>query len=107
MQRHPFPWRAQQRRRLPGCTGPLPPAPVTPGLRWWIRRRVWTSRDDLRTKSIEVRLAAATPAKATMTMTSRFASIADMEQVIAIGWEEGMVLAVEQIDAIIAAPAKP
>jgi hypothetical protein len=42
-----------------------------------------------------------------MTITSRFASIADMEQVIAIGQDEGMALAVGQIDAILAAPTKP
>jgi hypothetical protein len=45
--------------------------------------------------------------KTRMTITSRFASIADMEQVIAIGQDEGMALAVGQIDAILAAPTKP
>ena len=63
--------------------------------------------DDLPTTSIEVRLIAATAARTRMTMTSRFASIADMEQIIAIGQDEGMVLAVGQIDAILAAPTKP
>ena len=62
--------------------------------------------DDLPTTRIEVRLTA-TAAKTTMTMTSRFASIADMEQIIAIGQDEGMALAVGQIDAILAAPTKP
>jgi uncharacterized protein YndB with AHSA1/START domain len=63
--------------------------------------------DDLPTTSIEVRLTASTAAKSTMTMTSRFASIADMEQVIAMGQDEGMALAVGQIDAVLAAPTKP
>ena len=63
--------------------------------------------DDLPTTSIEVRLIAATAARTRMTMTSRFASIADMEQIIAIGQDEGMALAVGQIDAILAAPTKP
>jgi hypothetical protein len=37
-----------------------------------------------------------------MTITCRFASIADMEQLLATGKEEGMRLAVGQIDAIVA-----
>ena len=37
-----------------------------------------------------------------MTITCRFASIADMEQLLATGQEEGMRLAVGQIDAILA-----
>jgi hypothetical protein len=40
-------------------------------------------------------------------MTSRFASIADMEHIIAIRQDEGMALAVGQIDAILATPTKP
>jgi uncharacterized protein YndB with AHSA1/START domain len=63
--------------------------------------------DALPTTSIDVRLSAATATKTRMTMTSRFASIADMEQIIAIGQDEGMALAVGQIDAILAAPKKP
>jgi len=66
--------------------------------------------DDLPTTSIEVRLTAATAAtaaKTRMTITSRFASIADMEQIIAIGQDEGMARAVGQIDTILAAPTKP
>jgi hypothetical protein len=42
-----------------------------------------------------------------MTMTSRFASIDDMEQIIAMGQDEGMALASGQIDAILAALTKP
>ena len=61
----------------------------------------------LPTTSIEVRLTAATVARTRMTMTSRFASIADMEQIIAIGQDEGMARAVGQIDAILAAPTRP
>jgi uncharacterized protein YndB with AHSA1/START domain len=63
--------------------------------------------DTLPITSIEVRLTAATAAKTRMTMISRFASIADMERVIAMGTEQGMALAVEQIDAILAAPTQP
>lgn len=63
--------------------------------------------DELPTTSIEVRLTEATPAKTTMTIIARSASISDMEQVIAIGQDEGMALAVGQIDAILAAPTKP
>ena len=63
--------------------------------------------DDLPTTSIEVHLTAATAATTRMTMTSRFASIADMEQIIAMAQDEGMALAVGQIDAILAPPTKP
>ncbi len=42
-----------------------------------------------------------------MTMISRFASIADMEQIIATGTDEGMALAVGQVDAILVAPTRP
>jgi hypothetical protein len=63
--------------------------------------------DDLPITSIEVRLTASTAAKTRMTMTSRFASIADMERVIAMGQGEGMARAVRQIDAILAARTKP
>jgi uncharacterized protein YndB with AHSA1/START domain len=62
--------------------------------------------DDLPTTSIVVRLTAATAAKTRMTMSSRFASIADMERAIAMGQVEGVALAVGQIDAVLAAPTK-
>ena len=55
--------------------------------------------DELPTTSVEVRLIE-TPEKTTMTITSRFNSIADMEQLL--GQAEGMRLAVGQIDAILA-----
>ena len=42
------------------------------------------------------------PGMPTMTITSRFASTADMEQLLVMGKEEGMGLAVRQIDAILA-----
>lgn len=60
--------------------------------------------DDLPTTCIEVRLiaTATATAKTTMTMTSRFDSISDMEQIIAIGQDEGVTLALGQIDAILA-----
>lgn len=60
--------------------------------------------DELPTTSIEVRLIAAAPDKTTMTITQRFASTADMEKLIGIGQDEGMTLAVGQIDAILATP---
>jgi len=63
--------------------------------------------DELPTTSIEVRLTEATAAKTTMTITARSASISDMEQVIAIGQDEGMALAVGQMDAILVTPTKP
>jgi uncharacterized protein YndB with AHSA1/START domain len=61
--------------------------------------------DDLPTTSVEVRLTPVTAERTTMTMTSRFASIADMETIIAIGQDEGMALAVGQIDVILATTA--
>lgn len=57
--------------------------------------------DDLPTTSIEVRLTA-TATTTTMTVTSRFASITDMERLIAMGQEKGMALAMGQIDAVLA-----
>lgn len=59
-----------------------------------------------RTTTIEVRLTAA-PDKTTMTITQRFASIADMEKLIAMGQGEGMTLAVGQIDDILIIPTSP
>jgi uncharacterized protein YndB with AHSA1/START domain len=56
--------------------------------------------DELPTTSVEVRLIE-TPEKTTMTITTRFDSIADMEQLL--GQAEGMRLAVGQIDAVLAA----
>jgi hypothetical protein len=55
--------------------------------------------------TVEVRLIE-TPEKTTMTITCRFASIADMEQLLATGKQEGMRLAVGQIDAILATTAR-
>jgi uncharacterized protein YndB with AHSA1/START domain len=60
--------------------------------------------EELPTYSVEVRLIE-TPEKTTMTITSRFASIADMQQLLATGKEEGMRLAIGQIDAILATTA--
>ena len=54
--------------------------------------------------TVDVRLVE-TPGTTTMTITSRFASIADMEQALATGQDQGMALAVGQIDAILAATA--
>lgn len=55
--------------------------------------------DELPTTSVEVRLIE-TPGKTTMTITTRFDSIADMEQLL--GQAEGMRLAIGQIDAVLA-----
>jgi uncharacterized protein YndB with AHSA1/START domain len=60
--------------------------------------------DELPTTSIEVRLVASAPEKTTMTIIQRFDSTADMEKLIGIGQDEGMTLAVGQIDDILAAP---
>ena len=60
--------------------------------------------DELPTTSVEVRLIE-TPEKTTMTITTRFDSIADMEQLL--GQAEGMRLAVGQIDAILATTTEP
>lgn len=56
--------------------------------------------DELPTTSVEVRLIE-TPGKTTMTITTRYNSIADMERLL--GQAEGMRLAVGQIDAVLAA----
>jgi uncharacterized protein YndB with AHSA1/START domain len=45
--------------------------------------------------------------KTTMTIVTRFASIADMEQLLGMGKGEGTRLAVGQIDAILAVPTRP
>jgi uncharacterized protein YndB with AHSA1/START domain len=57
--------------------------------------------DELPTTTVEVRLIE-TPEKTNMTITSRFKSIADMEQLLGTGQEEGMRLAVGHIDAVLA-----
>ena len=46
-------------------------------------------------------------ARTRMSIESRFPSIAAMEQVLAMGMEEGLTLAVGQIDAILAADTVP
>jgi uncharacterized protein YndB with AHSA1/START domain len=62
---------------------------------------------DLPTTSVEVRLVSAQGVRTTMTIILRFASLADMERIISTGTDEGMALAVRQIDAVLAAPAAP
>jgi len=57
--------------------------------------------EDLPATTAEVRLFE-TPEKSTMTIITRFASIADMEQLLGMGKGEGTRLAVGQIDAILA-----
>jgi uncharacterized protein YndB with AHSA1/START domain len=58
--------------------------------------------DEMPTISTEVLLTSVLPGKTRMTMVSRFASIEDMEQMLARGTDEGMKLAVGQIDAVLA-----
>jgi uncharacterized protein YndB with AHSA1/START domain len=57
--------------------------------------------DGLPTTTVEVRLIE-TPEKTIMTITSRFKSIADMEQLLGLGQGEGMRLAVGQLDVVLA-----
>jgi uncharacterized protein YndB with AHSA1/START domain len=56
---------------------------------------------------VEVRLVLSEPDTTVMTITSRFASLADMEKLLALGQEEGMVLAVRQIDAVLGDSTTP
>src|SRR5215469_16052281 len=60
--------------------------------------------DELPATSVEVRLIETpeTSGKTTMTITTRFKSIADMEQLLGIGKGDGTRLAVGQIDAVLA-----
>ena len=60
--------------------------------------------ENLPSNSVEVQLSE-TSEKTTMTITMRFASIADMEQLLAMGKDEGTGRAVGQIDAILVAGA--
>ena len=62
--------------------------------------------EDLPATTAEVRLVEARE-KTTMTIITRFASIADMEQLLGIGKGEGTRLAVGQIDAILVIPTAP
>lgn len=52
--------------------------------------------------SCVVTLEAATSDKTRMTVQSTFASLADLEQVLEMGMEEGMREAMTQIDALLA-----
>jgi uncharacterized protein YndB with AHSA1/START domain len=66
---------------------------------------------DSPTTSIEVRLATGKSGGehggTTMTIVMRFASLADMEQIIATGTDEGVARAVGQIDALLSASPEP
>lgn len=62
---------------------------------------------ELPTTTVEVRLTSATADTTTMAITTRFATTADMEALIAMGHEEGATLAAGQIDAILATSAGP
>jgi uncharacterized protein YndB with AHSA1/START domain len=63
--------------------------------------------EELPTTSVQVRLTTARDGTTTMAITTRFATTADMEALIAMGHEEGVTLAVGQIDAILATSAAP
>ncbi|HEY9286487.1 MAG TPA: SRPBCC domain-containing protein [Candidatus Dormibacteraeota bacterium] len=56
--------------------------------------------ETLPSNAVQVQLSEA-PGKTTMTITMRFASIADMEQLLAMGKDDGTRRAVGQIDAIL------
>ena len=61
----------------------------------------------LPTASVEVRLTTAAAESTTMAIITRFATTADMEAFIAIGQDEGTILAVGQIDAVLATTIAP
>ena len=61
--------------------------------------------DELPATSVEVRLIE-TSGKTTMTVTTRFNSIADMEQLLGMGKGDGTRLAIGQIDAVLADTTK-
>jgi uncharacterized protein YndB with AHSA1/START domain len=58
--------------------------------------------DDLPISRMQVDVEARDGGGTRMTITSTFPSAAEMEQILAMGMEEGMTLAVGQIDAILA-----
>jgi uncharacterized protein YndB with AHSA1/START domain len=57
--------------------------------------------DELPTISVEVRLMSASPDATIMRVTTRYASMEDMEKSAAMGQDEGMTLALGQINAIL------
>jgi uncharacterized protein YndB with AHSA1/START domain len=61
----------------------------------------------LPTASVEVRLTTATAESTTMSIITRFATTADMEAFVAVGQDEGTILAVGQIDAVLATTIAP
>jgi uncharacterized protein YndB with AHSA1/START domain len=58
--------------------------------------------DTLPVSRAEVTIEAVDVARTRMTITSRYDATADLEQVLAMGMEEGIRAAVEQIDALLA-----
>jgi uncharacterized protein YndB with AHSA1/START domain len=61
-----------------------------------------TPNDDLPRMTGEVTIEAIDGSRTQMSMSSRFSTLESMEQVIAMGMEEGLTQAVGQIDAILA-----
>ncbi|MGH9132419.1 MAG: SRPBCC family protein [Ilumatobacteraceae bacterium] len=57
--------------------------------------------DSMPTTTVAVRISASSSNVTTMSITTTFRSIDDMEKLIAMGHEEGMTLALGQIDAIL------
>jgi len=62
----------------------------------------WTPVDTMPSNRMVIDIADREGGGVTMTVTSTFASLEAMEQLIAMGMEEGMTLAMGQIDAILA-----
>lgn len=60
------------------------------------------SNDDMPTMTIVVTLAESDGGGTRMDVTTRFASLAEMEQMLTMGMEEGMAAAMGQIDEILA-----
>jgi uncharacterized protein YndB with AHSA1/START domain len=62
----------------------------------------WTPIDAMPSNRMVLDIADRDGGGVVMTVTSTFASLESMEQLIAMGMEEGMTLAMGQIDAILA-----
>lgn len=61
--------------------------------------------DGMPTVVMQVRLASSSPGTTTMTLVSTFPSTEAMEQILAMGAEEGVILAQGQIDGLLAGTA--
>jgi len=61
-----------------------------------------TPNDELPVMTMRLGLTERTGGGATMTIVTRFASVEDMERILAMGMEEGMTAAMNQIEGILA-----